>query len=235
MTDQQPATMAAEVPVRLADCPPGLFSFRGAIGFKTEYRGMDTVGPTDVPGSQIRWAVGRHSEVYVVESGEAFWGGTSRKDDREELMVTPISVASASALPTDAQVREAMQTAWDDFCDDAQAKPDDIYREGRKTYFRAGTWADHTAMQLRSILAAADGVCATSQDTKDARAALFHLEVFAEGEDVKRLRVVIGALARLSSIEDAAKQVLNDIDDCRSANRSVAALRAILNDGRVWA
>ena len=57
-----------------------------------------------------------------------------------------------AAQPTDAQVREAMQTAWDDFCDDAQAIPGDIYREGRKTFFRAGTWADHTAMHLRAAL-----------------------------------------------------------------------------------
>lgn len=60
--------------------------------------------------------------------------------------------ARERALPTDAQVSEAMQTAWDDFCADAQAHPDDIYREGGKTFFRAGTWARHTAMELRALL-----------------------------------------------------------------------------------
>lgn len=53
---------------------------------------------------------------------------------------------------TDAMVREAMQTAWDDFCDDAQAHPGDMRREGRKLWFTAGTWADHTAMHLRAML-----------------------------------------------------------------------------------
>ncbi len=56
-------------------------------------------------------------------------------------------------VPTDAQVREAMQTAWDDFCDDAQAYPGDMRREGRKLFFTAGVWADHTAMHLRHALA----------------------------------------------------------------------------------
>lgn len=61
----------------------------------------------------------------------------------------------AASVPTDKQVREAMQDAWDNFCDDAQAIPGDIRREGRKTFFVAGTWADHTAMNLRAIMARA--------------------------------------------------------------------------------
>jgi hypothetical protein len=65
---------------------------------------------------------------------------------------TPRGEEWKPALPTDAQVREAMQTAWDDYCSDAQAIPGDIYREGRKTFFQAGTWADHTAMHLRAAL-----------------------------------------------------------------------------------
>ena len=71
-----------------------------------------------------------------------------------------------------------------------------------------------------------------STSTDDARAALFHLEVFADGEDSKRIRVVINALSRLTAIEQAAQKVLDDIDDCRSANSSVAALRTALATSR---
>ena len=84
-------TLADELErLALADCPPGLFLFNGTLGFKTEYRGMETVGPVDVPGDQVRWRVGKHSEVYVVSSGEVFWGGVTTKDDREALLVTPV-------------------------------------------------------------------------------------------------------------------------------------------------
>lgn len=58
----------------LLDCPPGLFLFNGRLGFKSEYH----------PRSKD------NMEVYVVESGECFWGGTSRADDRSKLVVTPI-------------------------------------------------------------------------------------------------------------------------------------------------
>lgn len=64
----------------------------------------------------------------------------------------PSGQGVSGEVPTDAQVREAMQDAWDSFCDDAQAIPSDIRREGRKTFFVAGTWADHTAMNLRAIM-----------------------------------------------------------------------------------
>lgn len=73
--------------------------------------------------------------------------------DAARQIIAALSRPNVPPAPTDEQVREAMQTAWDDFCDDAKAHPGDIYREGRKTFFRAGAWADHTAMQLRAILA----------------------------------------------------------------------------------
>jgi hypothetical protein len=53
------------------ECPPGLFSFKGGLGFKTEY-GAD--------------------EAYVVASGERFWGGASTKEERLNLKVIPISM-----------------------------------------------------------------------------------------------------------------------------------------------
>ena len=67
-----------EMPTTLLDCPPGLFLFRidsgePSVGFKSEYgKGATTM------------------EVYCVDSGEAFWGGTgnelvtfwSKRDER---------------------------------------------------------------------------------------------------------------------------------------------------------
>jgi len=52
----------------LGQCPPGLFVFQNCLGFKSEY-GQD--------------------EMYVVESGEAFWGGTNTKEKRLSLPVQP--------------------------------------------------------------------------------------------------------------------------------------------------
>lgn len=91
-TEGEPVAWPDREAVALADCPPGLFLFNGTLGFKTEYRGMETVGPVNVPGDQVRWRVGTHSEVYVASSGEAFWGGVTKKDDREALLVTPVDV-----------------------------------------------------------------------------------------------------------------------------------------------
>lgn len=60
--------------VTLNLCPPGLFLFNGALCFRTEYR--------DHNGA----------EAYVVQSGEYFWGGTNRAEDRGELLVNPITL-----------------------------------------------------------------------------------------------------------------------------------------------
>lgn len=56
-------------PVRLGNCRPGLFLFKNTLGFADEYGGY-----------------------YVVESGEVFWGGTSDKEKRFELVVQPCIV-----------------------------------------------------------------------------------------------------------------------------------------------
>lgn len=80
--------------VTLRECPPGLFvSESGGLGLKTEYGAMEAVGPVNVPGDDVRWKVGSGIEVYVAESGEAFWGGASTKDAREALLVYPLSSA----------------------------------------------------------------------------------------------------------------------------------------------
>jgi hypothetical protein len=75
--------------VRLADCPPGPFEFVTAsgeytLGFKTEYGCM-----THAPAG---WEVSNYPEVYCMESGEAFWGGTTTHDARCELMVRSVQV-----------------------------------------------------------------------------------------------------------------------------------------------
>lgn len=59
--------------IELRDAPTGLFLFQGILGFKSEYH---TNCLTD---------------AYVVESGEYFWGGTSKGTDREALLVTPVT------------------------------------------------------------------------------------------------------------------------------------------------
>ena len=55
-------------PCLLGECRCGLFMFKDCLGFKSEY------GPDD---------------VYVVESGEVFWGGTKSKEKRLALPVQP--------------------------------------------------------------------------------------------------------------------------------------------------
>lgn len=76
--------------VTLRECPPGPFLFEGRLGFKTEYGAMETVGPVNVPGDQVRWTVGNGIDVYVMASGEVFWGGAKSKEERDKLLVTPI-------------------------------------------------------------------------------------------------------------------------------------------------
>jgi hypothetical protein len=66
----------------LDECPPGLFRHGDYYGFKTEYR--DKNGP----------------EAYVVESGEYFWGGTSDRDERRQLRVTPVIISPNSKAET---------------------------------------------------------------------------------------------------------------------------------------
>ena len=55
-------------PCTLGECGPGLFTYKNNLGFKSEY-GQDG--------------------VYVVVSGEIFWGGTNTKENRLALPVQP--------------------------------------------------------------------------------------------------------------------------------------------------
>lgn len=57
---------------RLKECPPGLFLFRDALGFRSEYG-------DDAP--------------YCCDSGEMFWGGECTKERRDELIVIPCTTA----------------------------------------------------------------------------------------------------------------------------------------------
>lgn len=61
-------------PRKLIECPAGLFSYAGDIGFKSEYHAND---PEKV-------------EVFCAESGECFWGGTADKNARAALVVQPV-------------------------------------------------------------------------------------------------------------------------------------------------
>lgn len=77
-------------PVTLADCEPGLFLFNGNVGFKSEYGAMETVGPTNIPGPEVRWTVGNNPDAYCADSGEYFWGGVKTRVERNSLIVRPM-------------------------------------------------------------------------------------------------------------------------------------------------
>ena len=61
-------------PCTLAHCRPGLFMRDGTLGLKTEYLSAGKL------------------EVYVCESGEAFWGGTAEEKSRSALEVQPVQM-----------------------------------------------------------------------------------------------------------------------------------------------
>lgn len=62
----------------LRECPPGLFWYKGTLGFKSEYK-------TESLSKPGVW----QSDAYVVESGEYFWGSVSDPEERERLTVEP--------------------------------------------------------------------------------------------------------------------------------------------------
>ena len=59
-------------PCKLKECEPGLFLYNNTLGFKSSYR--------EVSGTH---------ELFLA-SGESFWGGTSRLEERDELIVQPV-------------------------------------------------------------------------------------------------------------------------------------------------
>lgn len=70
-----------DMPMSLVECPPGLFLFgiekqEMTVGFKTEYGAHN---PHDM-------------EVYCVDSGEFFWGGTDNKSQLGDLRVIPAKI-----------------------------------------------------------------------------------------------------------------------------------------------
>lgn len=85
--------------VTLRDCPPGPFLHDGVLGFKTEYGAVEIVGSSNVPGSELRWRVGNGPDVYVMASGETYWGGAKTRVERDGLLVTPVDVVIAPELP----------------------------------------------------------------------------------------------------------------------------------------
>jgi len=74
-------------PCDLSECPPGLFLFEDNVCFKTEYGAMETVGPVNVPGNEIRWTCGSRADAYN-SAGEHFCVGTP--ESRERVMVQPL-------------------------------------------------------------------------------------------------------------------------------------------------
>lgn len=74
-------------PVTLGACPAGLFLFGECLGFKSEYR---TASAKGFP----------QSDAYVVSTGEYFWGGTSKSDVREKLLVLPLRTRTLETAST---------------------------------------------------------------------------------------------------------------------------------------
>jgi hypothetical protein len=74
----------------LAMCPPGPFLFQGqSIGIKTEYTML--LGVRNL-NDEISWHSSGWPEAFCMDSGEVFWGGTSKHEDRAALMVVPILI-----------------------------------------------------------------------------------------------------------------------------------------------
>jgi len=86
-------------PVRLDECPPGPFlGPTGGIGLKTEY---GNISGKDTGCGRVTWTMTSDPDVYVLESGEAWWGGTSSKDEKHAQMVTPLRVADLAPAPVE--------------------------------------------------------------------------------------------------------------------------------------
>jgi len=98
LATHSPAPMAGEGwhlqpvgdPVSLNECPPGPFEFNGSLGFKTEYGAAKWLPERDA------FTVSHWPDPYVLDSGEAFWGGVSGQEARAALVVQPLAVAHPS-------------------------------------------------------------------------------------------------------------------------------------------
>lgn len=97
-------------PVALAECPPGLFLWRGTLGFKSEYGAMEPIG-----SNFKTWKVGSRADAYCADSGEYFWGGTSNHADRDKVLVVPVDAASAHPSPTPAADADRVRIAVEAF------------------------------------------------------------------------------------------------------------------------
>ena len=84
----QPGWRVDDDPVRLKDCPPGLFLWNGNLCFRSEYATMTETNPNQ-------------PDAYVVESGEYFWGGASTSKERDELLVQPVALTPTHTEPDD--------------------------------------------------------------------------------------------------------------------------------------
>lgn len=106
-------------------------------------------------------------QAYVVQCTAPLCAVSSKvifalKEDVTELLIEawnrrPSSEAGkGEALPTDAQVAEAMQDAWNDICGDTGCHPLDITQGGKgkgvELTFDPNHWARFTAMFLRTAL-----------------------------------------------------------------------------------
>lgn len=69
--------LECDEPTTLAEAPTGLFYFGTILAMKTEYL---TKG---------------HPDCFLVESGEAFWGGVSDLGERDALEVVPVRLTWA--------------------------------------------------------------------------------------------------------------------------------------------
>ncbi|MEM8615433.1 MAG: hypothetical protein AAGF20_00710 [Pseudomonadota bacterium] len=83
MTQNNMIERMAEVP--FDECPEGLFVFGDYVAVMTEYVTLNARGFSQ-------------RDAFIVSSGEYFWGGTSKAEDRSKLMVRPIPEAAIAAL-----------------------------------------------------------------------------------------------------------------------------------------
>lgn len=72
--------------VTLAECPVGLFMFKGLLCMKTEYETVNRVSSCS------------QSDAYIVSSGEYFWGGAQSAEERQDLMVQPIDLEAGFVI-----------------------------------------------------------------------------------------------------------------------------------------